>query len=226
MRATYARISDLNVARKTDFLDLKDAPGNTGKQTVNGSSPTDVILLRGTSENGRSTHFFVHGFPAKLLHEDVVVFDGKWGDLLAAWGDYMGSKDSPWAFLSASGNTVPNRVHIEAASPQSPRGFLITTVAAPTVAIGDTLAVGGASKDSVGFNGRKQVLNVSIANKTILVGGAKPVGDVGSNAYFTPLTYGLAGFKHIRPVKLTERKVGRPFGLPVGRRSATLSLRR
>lgn len=226
MSATYARISDMNQPRATDFLDLADQPGNTGKQTGDGSSPTDVILLKSTSTGGRSSHFFIHCFPASFIKQNVAVPAGKWGDLLKAWGDYMGSLSAGWGFLAASNPGVPGRIGITAAVPQTPRGCLLSVNDASTVLLGDTITIGGTSKDGFGYSGRKQILNVNLTTKQLLVGGAGPVGQIGVNAYFTKLTYAIAHMNQIQPVKLTERKVGKPQGLPVGRRSATLSLRR
>lgn len=226
MEAKYARISNMNNPRETDFLDLADEAGNVGKIKEDGCSPTDVILLRTRSTGGRQSHFFIHGFPAKYLKEDVVVPAGSWMDKLKAWGDHLGSNLTAWGMLSALNGGVPERKEIASASPQSPRGYIITAVAAPAVAIGNTIAVGGTSKDGYGFQGRKAVLNVDVAAKQILVGGAKPIGPIGTTAYYNLLIYSVARFKDIRPVKLTERKVGRIFGQPVGRRPATLPLAR
>jgi len=226
MEAVYARISDMNNPRSTDFLDLKDTPGMVGKIAEDGCSPDDVILLKSASSGGRSSHFFIHCFPAKFLKQDVVVPNGKWFDLLAAWADYMGSLTAGWGFLAALNPGVASRVSISGAAPQSPRGFWITVEDIAGYTVGQTITVGGASKDSFGYQGRKQILRINVAEKKFLVGGAKPVGTIGDSAFFNVLTYSIAHMNKIRPVKLTERKAGRPFGLPVGRRQATLSLRR
>lgn len=226
MVAMYARISDMNNPRITDFLDLTNQPGNVGQIAADGCSPDDVILLKMSSTGGRFSHAFIHCFPASFLKENVAVPNGKWFDKLKAWGDYMGSSKAGWGILTAARSGVGARVPIAAAVPVTPRGYVMTVDDASPYSVGQTLSVGGTSKDSFGYQGRKQVLSVSVGNKTVLVGGAKPIGAIGASAYFNTLTYTVAAIRSVQPVKLTERKCGRPFGLPVGRRPATLSLRR
>lgn len=225
-RGLYARISDLADKRRTLFVDLADEPGWVGKITENGASPTDVILFRALSNLGDGHPMFIHAFPAAFLKEDVVNPNGKWFDKFKAFADYLGSAASPWKLQTFTGNTIANRKPIATAFPESPRGFLITTPDAPAAVAGDTIAIGNVSSEGVGYKGRKVVQVVDAGAKTMLVGGAKPVGIIGTNAYYTVLTQALHPYRKIQPIKLTERKVGKPGGLPVGRQAATLSLRR
>jgi hypothetical protein len=169
---------------------------------------------------------YIHAFPAAFLKEDVVNPNGKWFDKFQAFADYLGSGASPWKLQTYVGNTIANRKSITTAQPMSPRGYLITSGDAVAATPGDVIYVGGVGSEGVGFRGRKVVQTVDGTAKTLLVGGAKPVGTIGTNAYYCLLTQQINPYRKIFPVKLTERKVGKPSGLPVGRQAATLSLRR
>lgn len=227
MQCVWVRASDPAVPRKVAFANLF-GKGFNGKLGGNGSAPDDAINLRFVGPNQETGRIFIHCFPAKMVKENVVTDLGDFGTALDAFQNYIKSEAGGWQIFSrrSTGNLAA-RVKIATATPLLPRGFQITTADAQDIARGSLIQVQQCGSAQFGYNGRKVIVDKTADNKTFVIGGASPVGTVpAGTGYFYVSPTNAVSIKDSVPVKLTERKTGRVFGEPAGRRGNILSLRR
>lgn len=235
LQCTYVRVADAGPPRRVSFVDLTQA-GRFG--TFNGTSAPadDALLVRLNLASILSlgaSRFWMHGIPGQFVQGSVYVPSASFQAKLTGFGGALGGAAGNWRWNTARAHTIADRQYIQAITPLTHRGFTIqpNTGSVLPPAPGSVIYVGGEGASLVGVNGRKVVTSIAGGlAPTFNVGGSVPLGTyVAGSAYYYNLLFELAplifpgGFV---PVRLADHDVGRPFGLPRGRRPNLLSLRR
>lgn len=235
----YARISNALNPRQVDFAlpgdagipsqgVIKSGPaGNIKGGGTQGASDSDALLFRLKLNNGPSARMFLHGYDGTQDNQGTFTPNATFNAAFAAFKTFLtGNTQVTFNFGTPVG--LAGRKPITSIAPLLPRGATITPAAADTsLQPGSVVYIGGVPRAMVGIKGRKIVTSVGLAPITAFeVGGAAPVGSyAGAGGYYyivqpnyQPMAYG--GIERI-----TEHKVGVPFGHPVGKKRALLSLR-
>lgn len=229
-QAVYARASVVATPRVFDIMPLVGA-GKDGQLTDRSSAPDDVILCKMFGATGQQGVMHLHAFPASILDANLLDNLGKFQGKLNDFADYMVNGGDGWVLNSSQPSTRPIKYNCSAlVLPVTGRGFTIQSPmggpAFPNTPPGTVISISGAGADQFGFNGRKIVQEQNVTAGTIRVGGAIPVGTPAATFQFFVVAPNSVPIKKFQPFELSERKTGKVFGVPVGRRRSTLSLRR
>ena len=235
----YARISNPSLKRIVDFV----TPPQVGGQTSGYWKPPDfqfgyigvadetALLYRFKIAGGPSGRIFLHAFDAALDNEGVFNPNSNWNTALDAFTLYLQNQQVGFidqlVFQFADPTGPATKYPITAVAPQYPRGAIITAATAPAWAVGQTIAIGGTGLRMIGLSGRKVVTVAQTgAGLPFTVGGAAPVGTLtGNGAFCYPVNPQTGAISYAAIERLTEHRVGRPFGQARGRRKNTLALR-
>lgn len=235
LQAMYVRIVIPPPARTVQFVDLS-AQSRVG--TFNGTSaPADDAILCRLQLNSilaqGVSRFWLHGIPGQFIQGQFYVPSASWLSKLSNFGGALGSLGNGWRWQVSTQHTIAQRQYIAGITPNPHRGYTIQPVTGAVLptAPGSIVYVGGQGATILGMNGRKIVTQITPGlTPSFQVGGAVPVGTYQPNsAYYYNITFELDSLQFpngLVPVRLADHDVGRPFGLPRGRRPDLLSLRR
>lgn len=230
IEAVYARCSVVGFPRR--FLVQTLLNNNfTGMLSDNGAAPDDCLYMKLFGPNNELGDMHLHALPSKIVKANVLTNLGTYGNALNSFVAYLeGGKDG-WVLNSGLPAPGQNRIKypVGAMTPTLPRGFTIAKPVGatwPSLTPGMTVSISGAGADGFGYNGRKVVTTVDPLGNGFTVGGAAPVGSASLQAQFFVVSFLQATIKYAIPSELAERKTGKVFGVPAGRRRNTLSLRR
>jgi hypothetical protein len=226
----YARASVVGSPRQFTIQNLL-GQGRVGQNNEKGSAPDDVIILKLFGGAGSFTPFHLHAFPSKIVQANLLTDLGAYQGLLQSFGDYLKFGGDGW-IINTSISAIPGPrtyYNIGISAPNLNRGYnFIPPVGGapfPALPIGTVISVSGMGNDQFGYNGRKIITNFQPS--AITVGGAIPVGTaVTVGAKFFVVPNNAVAISDVVPWELGERKCGKVFGVPAGRRRNTLSLRR
>lgn len=203
-----------------------------GGRGIDGTLPppsenSDIaILTRLTSANFLYNRIFVRGVPDNVVDQETFQNDATWNSRFNAWGGFLFS--SGFALVKTGQGHDPTRFPITSAGPNSPKG--ITIIVPPTVVFtqGQQIRIGGSPIP--GYNGLRVITGGPIAtpsgNKWLL-SGANPISTppASVNLYYTTTVVNTYAVNQVTVEGVSERKVGRPFGLAAGRARTLFSQR-
>lgn len=230
----YARVSYPLNKRWVDFIGPLQQGGPTQGQLATGSAggpvgsgDEDAVLMRIKLTVGPSGRIFLHGYNARQENEGTFYPDSNWTANFPQFQAFFTTGANQIFFLySPAPGTNPTH-KISALTPQTPRGFLLTSADGAVPAVGDFISVTGVGRAVGGANGRKIVTTINNPAGSFTVGGASPIGvwsaPVGGNwVLVNPLS---STYNYSTAERLTSHRVGKPFATSRGRKSARLSLR-
>lgn len=233
----YARISSPTFNRLVDWSSNNGITPNQGAiqdtSTAPGTADSTALLWRGKIASGPSVRIFLHGAPSGVIDRENFIPAGIAGYSKAwlAFDAYLVAGNGIY-FKTAVPVPLSGRTQITAITPLTPRGALITGAAGSTAPpAGTVVYIGGTGINMVGAKGRKIVVNP--AGNLMTIGGGSPIGTytapvAGSagGAYYTVAAPSFGQIQYAGIERVTEHKVGSPFGQGRGRRSNTATLRR
>lgn len=233
-RFNYARITNPANPRWVDFV-TPDTPGipaqgyipTNGVNAVQGSDDTSALLLRMKLATGPSARIFLHGYDGSMGNQGEFRPNGTFTPALLNFIQYLttGADDIEYQYAAPP---VTPYIPITSVTPIFPRGAtIVPAVAQPTLVPGQTLNFVNIGSQMQGLAGRKIVSSVVAGGTSFNIGGASPVGSyLNPNAafYLVNPQYSKISYGFIE--RITEHKVGRPFGAAVGRKKNRLPLRR
>jgi hypothetical protein len=190
-------------------------------------SPADVaVLTRLRSAANQFNRVFLRGVPESISRGEEKVPDAIWDPLFDAYGNFLVGNGN-FIVRSRTAGVAPKPV--VSMGPNSGKGILLTVPAADAaLSIGQTVYISGTGIP--GYNGPKTVVQDNGSGgpgHSYVLGGANPVSTPPSVAAvrYKPLTYNVPAVAGVDPEGISNRKVGRPFGLSAGRRRTTFNLR-
>lgn len=227
----YARASVVGSPRQFWIQNLL-GQGRVGTNNNKGSAPDDCIVLKLFGGAGIIAPFHLHAFPSSIVQANLLTDLGAFGGLLQSFGDYLSqSPGDGWIINTSISLLTGPRTYYPMATitPNENRGFTFQPPAGfppyPLLAPGTVISVSGMGNNQWGYNGRKIVTYATTGQ--VVVGGAIPVGTpVAIGARFFVVPSQAVAISNVVPWELGERKCGKVFGVPAGRRRNTLSLRR
>jgi hypothetical protein len=229
----YARASLVGSPRQFQIRSFL-GQGKVGTGPGKGSAPDDVILCKMFGPSGQQGVIHLHAFPSAIVKANVITDLGAYAGLLGDFGNYMVGnaplQNDGWVINTSISSAPGPRTYfpVGVATASLPRGFFVGQGAGPAYPVfppGTVLSFSNMGNNQFGFNGRKIVLHGDATG--FQVGGATPVGTAqtpGGRFFVVPSA--AVPISQFIPFELSERKCGKVFGVPAGRRRNTLSLRR
>lgn len=230
----YARISYPQNKRWVDFVTPLSQGGPTiGQLTTGaangpvGSGDEDCVLMRIKLAVGPSARIFLHGYNARQESEGTFTPDSNWNTYFPQFQAFFANGSWQIFFMYTPAPGTNPRHQIQTLIPQSPRGYLVTSVDGAVPAQGDFLSVTGVPRAVAGANGRKICTMINNPVGSFTVGGAAPIGTypAGSQAFWVNVNPLASTYNYSSAERLSSHHVGRPFAAARGRKSARLSLR-
>lgn len=241
MKFLYARISNVATPRIVDFVTntdpgfglkgaikavdlVPDSPGPAGGPI--GAADDDALLLRLKIVGGPSGRIFLHAYDGNMDNQGTFEPNKTFNN---AFNNFMtfitGNPLFQAQFFPQPGLTA--RKPIQTIVAQTPRGALITpTNADLVIASANKITIGGIGRQMQGIAGRKIVQTVAAGGASFVVGGAAPVGSyTAPGGYYYILTPSFGQISYGAIERITEHKVGTPFGEYRGRKPNRLPLR-
>jgi len=143
-----------------------------------------------------------------------------------AWANALKSGIGVWSTFNRTNGGLGARRPISTFVPLPPRGNLITTDDNSTLFVGAVVRITGPAQSVQGLQGYKVVTAKSGAT-LFDIGGGVGVGLLPNptNTFWQLQNLATHPVTRVFGERLTEKRPGRPFGLPVGRRSNRIPLR-
>jgi hypothetical protein len=214
-RLLYLRVSDLANPRKVVVTDY-EAPVVAPVGTWDGAYAFNCYLLRATSAARTLRPWFFRDVPAAFADETAApnVADPFWTSF-NAWKDSI-ETDGNW-LLQTIDNALNLNQSILAVGPSANGNILIT----PPVAqygVGTDVIV-SKIKTFPQFNRRWRIGATGAGLTMVLANSTWPPGEVAiaGEGRIARVAYKYEAITSITTERISHRKAGRPFGLPVGR---------
>lgn len=225
----YARVSNVPFNRKVTWRTPADTGNAVGTwSTSSYPYPFNALLFRMIMSDGSSGNkIFLHGFPGAMFNGRDYTPSGAFKTAVNFFGAMLVGQNI--AFHSVAPHTLADRSRIASFIQESPRGAQLTPAVADLhVSVGQTVVISEQGNRIVGLDGKKVVTDVGAGGSTFKIGGATPIGnplELGTGAYYV-----IDVDQYLQPINgeveaVTSHRVGRPFGVFHGRRSATVPLR-
>lgn len=143
-----------------------------------------------------------------------------------AWASRLKATGNQWSTYNRKNGGLAARHAITASAPLPPRGNVITTDDTSSLFVGAIVRIGAPVTSIQGLQGYKVVTRV-VDGTHFWTGGAVAVGVVPAtgSSFWQLQTVNVHPILSVFGTRLTERRVGRPFGQPVGRRPNRIPLR-
>jgi hypothetical protein len=229
----YARISNPAKPRQVDFI-TPDTPGiprqgaipTGGAGGALGAPDTSALLLRMKLASGPSARIFLHGYDGTQDNQGTFTPNSTFdAGLLNFIAELQAAADGIFYQYAATPPVFSSM--ITSVTPKFPRGATIVPQTPVTFPAGTTLNFANIGSQMQGLAGRKIVTNVAPGGNAFDIGGASPVGSyLAPNAYFYTVSPLYAKVSYAYVERITEHKVGRPFGDYPGRKKNRIPLRR
>ena len=222
----YCRISQIPQNRKVSWrssADFGNPVGSWGGSTD--SAPEQALLLRLTMADDSSGRIFLHGFPRSMF--DGEVYTPTPAYTVAVQRFVATIANGNYQYRMSIGHLITDRIGISAYLPVPPRGTTLTLAEPLSITPGNRVEIGGVGPNVIGLKGRKVVIQVN-SPTSIVIGGGTPIGNPSSlspGAYMYTVNddFQVQAFGEVE--NLTTHKVGRPFGVKVGRQKNVVLLR-
>jgi hypothetical protein len=185
-----------------------------------------ALLVRFRGSTGYYNRLFLRGIPESVIDGEAYTPTSIFANNFSAWQSYMVG-DGNFVVRSRIAASSPKQPLVTA-GPNYPKGMQIVVPATVTLNIGQVLYISGSPIP--GYNGVKNVVSGPITvttGKQYNLGGANPISNLPGTAllYYEVLTYSQYALQSAVVEGVSNRKVGRPFGVSRGRRATLFSQR-
>jgi hypothetical protein len=184
-------------------------------------------ILLSTETAAGYGRIFMGGIPQSWVSGDALIWPPAAQKAFLAYAALLTSGTVNWGNNSVNTGAKKQTYAMTGLSPSSPRGYTFTS-GSLLLTVGQVIRVTGSTV--FGYNGTKTVTAVQSDTlpQVCTVGGGAPSnpGANGDTVLFTLQSGSYQSFTGIRPVGITHRKSGRPFGVRPGRQRNRVPLRR
>jgi len=200
-------------------------PGNYS--TGDAVYPTTRLLVELRGQNGGQVNrIFAGGLTSAEFTNQAFAPTPDFLDRFNPWAARLKSGVGIWSLLNRTNGGVGAARPISSFIPTPPRGNSIVTDDNSTLFPGAVIRINAPATSVQGLQGYKVVLSKT-GTTLFTIGGGVGVGilPAPSRTTWQLTNFAVANVYSVFAERVTERRVGRPFGQPVGRRPNRIPLR-